>query len=132
MIRILTDYSLRNLSPKAIAAALNRERVPGPRGAGWSQSTINGNRARGTGVLNNELYIGQLVWNRLSYNREPKTRKRRSRLNTESEWVRSEVPHLRIVGQALWDGVKRRQAIQRRSRCDARVKQDETRRCAVP
>jgi site-specific DNA recombinase len=29
------------------------------------QSTINGNVARGTGIINNELYVGRLVWNRL-------------------------------------------------------------------
>lgn len=29
---------------------------------GWSGSTLNGNRKRGTGILNNELYVGRLVW----------------------------------------------------------------------
>ena len=91
VIRVLTDYGPRNLSPKAIAAALNCESVLDPRGAGWSQSTINGNRARGTGVLNGEFYIGQLVWHRLSYDRDPEIGKRRLRLNKESERVRSEV-----------------------------------------
>ena len=64
VVRIFEDYGRKNLSPKAIAAQLNREYVPGPSGKVWGQSTINGNRRRGTGILNNELYIGQLVWNR--------------------------------------------------------------------
>jgi len=52
-------------SPKIIACELNRDGVPSPGGTGWTQSTINGNRRRGTGILNNELYVGVLVWNRL-------------------------------------------------------------------
>ena len=30
-------------------------------------STIHGNPARGTEILNNELYVGRFVWNRLRY-----------------------------------------------------------------
>lgn len=47
------------LSPKAIGKALNAEGVPGPSGAAWSPSTIHGHAGRGTGILNNELYIGR-------------------------------------------------------------------------
>ena len=61
--------------------ALNREGVPGPRGGAWGSSTIHGNPARGTGILNNELYIGRLVWNRLRYIKDPATGKRVSRAN---------------------------------------------------
>jgi DNA invertase Pin-like site-specific DNA recombinase len=62
--RVFQEYGLRNLSPRAIASQLNVEGIPSPSGKGWSQSTLNGNRRRGTGILNNELYIGRLVWNR--------------------------------------------------------------------
>ena len=81
VVRIHTDYA-NGISPKSIAAALNSEGVPSPRGKGWSQSTINGNRRRGTGILNNELYVGFLVWNRLSYVKDPETDKRCSRHNS--------------------------------------------------
>jgi site-specific DNA recombinase len=74
------------------------------------QSTIHGNRERGTGILNNEMYVGKLVWNRLRYLKDPDTGKRVSRLNPESEWVIQEVPEFRIVEQDLWDAVKARQA----------------------
>src|SRR3546814_15444582 len=57
----------RGKSCKAIAAGLNNEGILGPRGGIWRQNTINGNRARGTGILNNQLYVGWLVWNRLEY-----------------------------------------------------------------
>ncbi|WP_145736345.1 recombinase family protein [Nitrospirillum pindoramense] len=97
-------------SPKRIASALNETAVPAPGGGEWSFSTINGNRRRGTGILNNELYIGHLVWNRLRYIKDPDTGKRVSRLNSEADWVVQGVPDLRIVDQCLWDRVKERQA----------------------
>ncbi len=39
---------------------LERDRPAAPRGGTWSASTISGNRRHGTGILNNELYIGCL------------------------------------------------------------------------
>jgi DNA invertase Pin-like site-specific DNA recombinase len=106
--RIFADYD-SGLSSRTIAMALNREGVPGPMGREWGPSTIHGNRERGTGILNNELYIGRLVWNRLRYVKDPDTGRRVSRLNPASEWVAQEVPDLRIVDQGLWDAVKARQ-----------------------
>ncbi|MFC7047983.1 recombinase family protein [Emcibacter nanhaiensis] len=106
--RIFKDFAAGH-SPRAIAKALNEEGVPGPRGSGWGQSTINGNRERGTGIINNELYIGRLVWNRLRYIKDPDTGKRISRLNPEQDWVIQEVPDLRIIDQTLWDKVKEQQ-----------------------
>lgn len=108
VVRIFSDYA-RGISPKKIAAQLNAERVPGPRGGQWSASTIHGNRERGTGILNNELYVGRLVWDRLAYVKDPSTGKRVSRLKPEEDWVATEVPALRIVDQALWDAVRARQ-----------------------
>ena len=78
--RIFRDYAA-GMSPKAVARRLNAERCPGPGGASWNPSTIHGNPARGTGILNNELYIGRLVWNRLRYVKDPDTGKRVSRPN---------------------------------------------------
>ena len=50
-------------------------------------SAINGNTERGTGIINNELYIGRLVWNRLRYIRHPSIGKRQSRLNPPDDWI---------------------------------------------
>jgi len=63
--RIFTGYD-RGLSARSIAIGLNRDGIAAPRSGGkgsgtWSFSTISGNWARGTGILNNELYIGKLV-----------------------------------------------------------------------
>ena len=106
--RIFEDYAA-GISPKAIAVALNKESIPGPAGKAWGPSTIYGNRRRGTGILNNELYIGRLVWNRLKYVKDPDTGKRVSRLNPEEDWIVTDVPELRLVDPALWEKVKRRQ-----------------------
>ena len=106
--RIFEDYA-RNQSPRAIASQLNAEGVPSPSGKTWSQSAINGNRRRGTGILNNELYVGRLVWNRQRFIKDPDTGKRVTRLNDESEWITQKVPELRIVPQELWDKAKARQ-----------------------
>jgi DNA invertase Pin-like site-specific DNA recombinase len=73
---IFEAYALHDLSPKAIAAQLNKEGIPGPSGKPWGQSTINGNRRRGTGILNNALYIGELIWNRQRFIKDPDTGKR--------------------------------------------------------
>lgn len=107
--RIFHEYIAGN-SPKTIAHKLNAECIPGPTGRGWGQSTINGNRRRGNGILNNELYIGKLVWNRLRYVKDPDTGKRLSRLNPKEEWCITDVPDLRIIKQDLWEAVKTKQS----------------------
>ena len=107
--RIFREYGLENKSPKAIAAQLNEEGIPCPSGKSWGQSTINGNRKRGTGILNNELYIGRLIWNRQRFIKDPTTGKRVTRLNEPSEWIIRDVPEQRIVDSELWEAVKARQ-----------------------
>ena len=111
--RIFKVYST-GMSPKAIVRQLNAERCPGPGSAPWNPSTVHGNPARGTGILNNELYVGRLVWNRLRYIKDPDTGKRVSRPNSSSEWVTTAVPELRIVDDELWNQVKARQVEMRR------------------
>ncbi|WCR18588.1 recombinase family protein [Paracoccus alcaliphilus] len=106
--RICRDYA-QGMSAGKIAEALNLEQIPGPRGGFWGASTILGNRERGTGILNNELYIGRLVWNRLHFSKDPDTGKRNSRLNPENRVTSVPVPHLRIIDDVLWDQVKARQ-----------------------
>jgi DNA invertase Pin-like site-specific DNA recombinase len=106
--RIFNDYAA-GIAPRAIAKQLNAEGVASPSGKGWGPSTIHGNRGRGTGILNNELYIGRLVWNRLRYVKDPNTGRRISRLNPRNEWITQDVHHLRIIDEELWERVKARQ-----------------------
>jgi DNA invertase Pin-like site-specific DNA recombinase len=111
--RIFAEFAAGK-SPRRIAVDLNRDHLPGPRGGEWDASTINGNATRGTGILNNELYIGRIVWNRLRYIKDPATGKRISRLNESDRWIVQEVTELRIVSQDLWDAVKERQQMLKR------------------
>ena len=106
--RIFRSYA-DGFSPNRIADQLNKEAVAGPRGRAWDKSTIHGNPRRGTGILNNELYIGRLVWNRQSFIKDPQTGKRQARPNPESDWITTDVPDLRIIDQELWEQVKARQ-----------------------
>ena len=72
--RIFQEFA-QGRSPRAIAQSLNKEGIAGPAGRSWGPSTIYGNWQRGTGILNNELYIGRLVWNRQQFIKDPDTRK---------------------------------------------------------
>ena len=106
--RIFQEFA-SGIGPRTIARTLNEEGVPGPAGKLWSDTTIRGHVKRGTGLVNNELYIGRLIWNRLRYIKDPSTGKRVSRLNPESEWIIKDVPELRIVDDELWQSVRVRQ-----------------------
>ncbi|WP_292415327.1 recombinase family protein [Mesorhizobium sp.] len=106
--RIFREFAAGK-SPKAIAVDLNNEDIPGPLGRHWGDTSVRGHVIRGTGVINNELYAGVLVWNRQHFVKDPTTGKRVSRANPPAKWIRTEVPHLRIVADDLWQAVKERQ-----------------------
>ena len=108
VVRIFSEYA-SGVSPQKIAQRLNSEKIPGPRGSNWKATTIRGQKSRGTGILNNEAYIGQIVYGRTEYKKDPRTGKKVARLNNESEWVRSDAPELRIVSDELWNSVKLQQ-----------------------
>ncbi|RJL07393.1 recombinase family protein [Paracoccus aestuarii] len=107
--RIFREFAA-GIGPRTIARTLNEEGVPGPGGKPWNDTTIRGHVKRGTGLINNELYIGRLVWNRMRYIKDPRTGKRVSRMNPEAEWVVTEVPALRIIDDELWESAKARQS----------------------
>ncbi len=106
--RIFRDYALGK-SAKKIASELNQDHIPAPTGGDWGFSTICGNPKRGTGILNNELYIGKLIWNRQRFVKDPATGKRQARLNPPEDWIKNDVPELRIVDDSLWLEAKARQ-----------------------
>ncbi len=109
VVRIFRDYAAGR-SARQIAHRLNEEGVSGPGGRPWGDTTIRGQSDRGTGLLNNTLYIGRLSWNRCSYVKDPSTGRRVARVNSRHQWEEVQVPDLRIVEQDLWDAVKARQA----------------------
>ena len=111
VIRRIFRLYANGMSTRRIAATLNADGIPSPRGKPWTSVTINGNRKRRNGILNNELYRGVLVYNRQRFVRDPETGKRQPRPNPRSQWTIQNVPAFRIIDEALWERVqKRRQA----------------------
>ncbi|MDO8944534.1 MAG: recombinase family protein, partial [Desulfobacterales bacterium] len=116
--RIFQDYG-NGLSPKAIALKLNGEGIPAPRGGTWAATAINGNRARGTGILNNVLYVGRQIWGRQTWLKDPSTGRRLPRMAKPEAQVVTEIPELRIVSDELWHEARARQALLDRRGGDA-------------
>ncbi|MBY3086088.1 recombinase family protein [Rhizobium laguerreae] len=106
IIRRIFDMYAAGYSARLIAAALNKEGVPAPRGRQWNASTINGNGMRGNGILRNPLYVGQLVWNRVHMVKDPSTGRRVSRPNESSAVETVDAGHLRIITDDLFQEVK--------------------------
>lgn len=96
------------ITVRDIAARLNAEGVPGPRGGPWNASTINGSRSRANGILHTELYNGVKVWNRMDVRKDPRTGNRLPRMKPREEWKRTPVPHLAIIGDDVWAQVQAR------------------------
>ncbi|MBX9778557.1 MAG: recombinase family protein [Xanthobacteraceae bacterium] len=104
--RIFSDY-IGGQPARVIAAKLNAEGVRPPRGAYWRSSTIGGHSKRGTGILQNKLYCGRVMWNRAQKLRDPDTGQIVYRPNPEAEWLSGERPALRIVDDATFEAAQR-------------------------
>lgn len=105
--RIFGEYA-DGRSPQRIAHALNAEHVPAPRGGTWSVSCLYGSPRKGSGILNNELYIGRHVWNRSQWFKDPETGIRTRFDRPRAEWRIEVRPALRIVDDATWQAVRAR------------------------
>lgn len=108
IVWIFEEY-VRGESPDKIAEALNARGTLGPRGGPWRGTAIRGHPHRGTGILNNKMYIGVIVFNRLAYRKNPVTERRVSRLNAIEDQIQHKAPELRIVMDELWMRAKREQ-----------------------
>lgn len=96
---------------KAVAAMLNRDKVPSPgsywrgrkirRASGWTGSSVRV-------MLHNALYTGQVQWNRTRFRKEPETETRVSRKRPEDEVLRRQEETLRIIDQATWAAAPKR------------------------
>ncbi|MES9887285.1 MAG: recombinase family protein [Candidatus Sedimenticola sp. 6PFRAG1] len=120
-VRKIFEWYAEGNSPRWIANELNRLGIPSPgskwarqqrRQSKWVGSAIYGDMTKGTGILNNELYIGRQIWNRSRWVERPDGKKER-RERPEGEWVIAKVPELRIVSQKFWERVKERQSTTR-------------------
>ncbi len=131
VVRIFEDYAA-GISPGSIVRRLNEEGVPPPRSGrrdratsgsapAWTPNTLTGNAERGTGILNNQLYVGRRAHARQTYRKSPDTGRRHAFLNAEEQQATTVAAQdLRIVSDALWQSVKHRQQSLRRGPTKAR------------
>ncbi len=102
---IFQKFGHENWSTQKIASELNRLGVKTARGKTWGVSAIFGCPTKGSGVLNNKLYIGTYVWNRSTWLKNPDTQQRERFDRPEDEWSVEARPELRIVSDELWQAV---------------------------
>jgi len=101
-------------SLQRIAADLNARHVPGPgrkrtKPSTWSVAALYGTPRAGSGLLNNELYVGRYIWNRREWVKDPDNPIRRvPRMRPREEWQIVERPDLRIVDDETWNTVRAR------------------------
>jgi site-specific DNA recombinase len=92
-------------SERDIAARLNKRGIPSP-GSTWNRTQRRAAGWMGSGIramLMNELYGGEVIWNRTAWEKHPDSGMRRRRNRPESEWKRYQDAALRIVPAKLWD-----------------------------
>lgn len=104
--RIFREY-ISGKSARDIAIDLNRDRIPSPRGGSWNASTIGGSKSRKSGILNNEIYIGRMTYNRQSFSKHPETGRRMPKINPEKDWITKHVPALQIINDRTWEQARR-------------------------
>ena len=106
VVRRIFERAAAGYGFRRIAHALNAEAAPAPHAAhgrkrGWSASTVRD-------VLRSEIYRGVLIWGQ-TQKRDgwgQRVTRRAARQRPPDDWIRVERPDLRIVSEALWDGVQ--------------------------
>jgi site-specific DNA recombinase len=109
VVRRIFDLTARGTSARRIAHPLNAEHAVTPtprrgRPRAWAPSSIRA-------LLRNPLYRGEVIWNRSQ--KRNAWGLRRARRRDVVEWVRREMPALRIVDDALWQAVAKQRAATR-------------------
>ncbi len=108
-VRKIFEWFADGYSARWISAELNRLKIPSAMGGTWCSNAFHGVQAKRTGMFNNEIYIGKIIWNKRQFIKDPDTGKRRAIMRPESDWVITDAPELRIIPQEIWDKVKGRQ-----------------------
>jgi site-specific DNA recombinase len=105
VVRRIMEMRASEFSFGRIAKALKADGIKPPRNpnkagvAAWYPSTIKE-------ITRNELYRGWRVWNRTQNVFNQAEGKKSKRNRPQSEWVRVEVPELRIISDEPWERVQ--------------------------
>jgi site-specific DNA recombinase len=105
VVRQIFEWAAGGIGVYTIIRRL-QESVPGPWRRPWTQGTIRR-------ILQNEVYLGKLIWGRVNYERQPGTNKKVRRLQPPEQWKVIEQPDLRIVSDNLWNRVRDREKVVR-------------------
>lgn len=108
VLRIFKEFDAGR-SPLQIAAGLNADGIPSPKGKTWNPGVILGNERYGSGILRNRLYIGESVWRRTK--REPDSTRNGKLFVRPGDKDRQKVtlhPDLAFVGADLFAAVQDR------------------------
>lgn len=101
--RVFKDFA-DGIPLSAIVKQLNVEKVPTLKSKGWNTSTLSK-------MLKNEVYIGKYSWGKATYKWNPKTGYKEKRPGKAGSLRQSEMPHLRIIEQEVWNKVQQRFAL---------------------
>jgi site-specific DNA recombinase len=102
--RIFTEYA-SGVSPRSIAVGLTNDKNPAPSGSEkWSHQSFLGGGGK-NGLLRNEMYVGKYIYNKRKTTLDPDGLVG-SRANPEEDIISTDVPHLRIIDQNLWEAVQ--------------------------
>ncbi|WP_249216095.1 recombinase family protein [Burkholderia cenocepacia] len=107
-VRFIFEKFAAGWSTFRICDELNRRNIPSPRKSTWMRSALYGSPRKGSGILNNSAYIGQYIWNRSQWLKDPDTGKRIRQDRPESEWKVEQRDHYRIVSDEVWQAVRNR------------------------
>jgi DNA invertase Pin-like site-specific DNA recombinase len=87
---IFRAFVEKRCSPKDIAERLNNEQIPSPGQRQWTGDSV-------VSILNNEFYIGTMVYNKTSQKLQSKTK-----YNPKDKWIRTEDAFEAIVEKELF------------------------------
>lgn len=115
-VRWIFQQYVAGVSCQRIASELNELQVPAPGArrrkierATWCVSAIYGCPLKGSGIINNEIYVGRYIWNRSKWSRDPDPPRKRVRFERpRSEWKIEERPDLRIIDAETWSKARAR------------------------
>jgi site-specific DNA recombinase len=110
VVEIFHMHAERGLSPKAIADHLNRRGgPPSPRHVDTKRN-VRGHWAATTirSMLNNPVYTGRMVWNRLDFATARETGRGAPRLRAREEWVVCQQAHVPLVSDELFGASQER------------------------
>lgn len=103
--RIFTEYASGS-TPRQIVAGLKRDNISSPTGSAvWNYQGICGSdgKATGAGLLHRAIYRGKIIRNRFKNVKNPDTGKRLCRVGNPDDVIETDVPHLRIIPENLWN-----------------------------